>query len=119
MKNVELVMRYTKRLPSSNFLATTKLRFFFFFFFFLQRVLPLPTYNKYIIYQFSREPPLQISEMDDRFEDTNLVVEWVEKYCHGGFHPVHLHDVFNQRYEVIAKLAYGSFATVWLAKDHL
>lgn len=57
--------------------------------------------------------------MDDRFEDTDLVVEWVEKYRRGGFHPVHLHDVFNQRYEVIAKLAYGSSATVWLAKDHL
>ena len=28
-ENVELVMRYTKRLPSTNFLATTKLRFSF------------------------------------------------------------------------------------------
>ncbi|OJJ88526.1 uncharacterized protein ASPGLDRAFT_63395 [Aspergillus glaucus CBS 516.65] len=55
----------------------------------------------------------------DRFEDTGLVVEWVGKYRHGGFHLVHLHDVFNQKYEAIAKLAYGSSATAWLAKDHL
>lgn len=36
-------------------------------------------------------------------------VEPVEEYRPGGYHPVHVHDLFNQRYEVIGKLAYGQF----------
>lgn len=52
-----------------------------------------------------------------RFERIHDVVEPVEEYRRGGYHPVHLHDVFNERYEVIGKLAYGQYSTVWLAKD--
>ncbi|KAL3430863.1 kinase-like domain-containing protein [Aspergillus tetrazonus] len=52
-----------------------------------------------------------------RFERIYDVVEPVEEYRPGGYHPVHLHDVFHQRYEVIGKLAYGQYSTVWLAKD--
>ncbi|KAK2744180.1 hypothetical protein FQN57_004440 [Myotisia sp. PD_48] len=37
----------------------------------------------------------------------------------GGYHPGHLLDVFNRRYEVIGKLSYGQFSTVWLANDQL
>ncbi|GIJ97978.1 hypothetical protein Aspvir_000086 [Aspergillus viridinutans] len=44
-----------------------------------------------------------------RFERIYDVVEPVEEYRRGGYHPVHLHDVFNQRYEVIGKLAFGQF----------
>lgn len=44
-------------------------------------------------------------------------VEEVEEYRLGGYHPVHLDDVFMQRYRVLAKLAFGSFSTVWLAED--
>ncbi|OJD14707.1 CMGC/SRPK protein kinase [Emergomyces pasteurianus Ep9510] len=54
-----------------------------------------------------------------RFERIHDVVEPVEEYRHGGYHPVHLHDVFDQRYEIIGKLAYGQFSTVWLAYDSL
>lgn len=52
-----------------------------------------------------------------RFERIYDVVEPVEEYRPGGYHPVHLHDVFHQRYEVIGKLAFGQYSTVWLAKD--
>ena len=52
-----------------------------------------------------------------RFERITQVVEPVEEYRHGGYHPVHLHDIFDQKYEVVGKLAYGQFSTVWLAKD--
>ncbi|KAH6718855.1 kinase-like domain-containing protein [Leptodontidium sp. MPI-SDFR-AT-0119] len=39
-------------------------------------------------------------------------------YRPGGFHPVHLDDVFKKgRYIVIHKLGHGGFATVWLARD--
>ncbi|KAL4733839.1 kinase-like protein [Aspergillus similis] len=52
-----------------------------------------------------------------RFERIYDVVEPVEEYRPGGYHPVHLQDVFHQRYEVIGKLAFGQYSTVWLAKD--
>lgn len=54
-----------------------------------------------------------------RFERIYDVVEPVEEYRQGGYHPVHLHDVFHQRYKVTGKLAYGQYSTVWLAKDQL
>jgi serine/threonine-protein kinase SRPK3 len=53
-----------------------------------------------------------------RFERIYDVVEPVEEYRPGGYHPIHLHDMFKDRYEVIAKLAFGQFSTVWLAEDH-
>ncbi|KUJ17502.1 kinase-like protein [Mollisia scopiformis] len=41
-------------------------------------------------------------------------------YRTGGFHPVHLNDVFKKgRYTVIHKLGHGGFATVWLARDSI
>lgn len=43
--------------------------------------------------------------------------EWIEDYVVGGYHPVHLGDVFNERYRILRKLGNGRFATVWLAKD--
>jgi serine/threonine-protein kinase SRPK3 len=54
-----------------------------------------------------------------RFERIDDIVEPIEEYRREGYHPVHLHDVFNRRYEVIAKLAFGQFSTVWLAQDQL
>ena len=47
-------------------------------------------------------------------------VENLEMYSPGGYHPVQLGDEFSQgRYRVIHKLGYGSFSTVWLARDHI
>lgn len=54
-----------------------------------------------------------------RFERIHDVVESVEEYRIGGYHPVHLGDVFHQRYEIIGKWAYGQFSTVWLSRDQL
>ena len=48
----------------------------------------------------------------------NEAVESLEKYGPGGYHPVHLGDTFSAgRYEVIHKMGYGSYSTVWLCKD--
>ena len=35
----------------------------------------------------------------------------------GGYHPVHVGQVFKGRYVIIQKLGWGHFSTVWLAKD--
>ncbi|KAE9386807.1 kinase-like protein [Gymnopus androsaceus JB14] len=48
--------------------------------------------------------------------------EELERYTLGGFHPVHLGDVFRSKnavYRVLHKLGWGSFATVWLASRTL
>lgn len=43
--------------------------------------------------------------------------EPVDCYEIGGFHPVNLDDILNNRYQVFNKLGYGSYGTVWLVED--
>lgn len=64
-------------------------------------------------------PPAQtpVSDHGFRFRSTGISSEWAESYHPGGLHPVHLDDVFNNRYRVIRKLGNGAFATVWMAID--
>lgn len=54
-----------------------------------------------------------------RFERIHDVVEPVEEYRAGGYHPVQLGDVFYQRYQIVGKWAFGQFSTVWLARDQM
>ena len=45
-------------------------------------------------------------------------VESLENYRLGGYHPVNLGDTFSAgRYEVVHKLGYGTYSTVWLCRD--
>ncbi|CAH2312848.1 SRSF kinase 1-like isoform X1 [Pelobates cultripes] len=46
--------------------------------------------------------------------------EWKEnpaEYCPGGYHPVQIGEVLNRRYQVINKVGWGYFSTVWLCHD--
>jgi serine/threonine-protein kinase SRPK3 len=52
--------------------------------------------------------PFQLGESED-----------LENYEPGGFHPVHLGDVFDDRYRIVHKLGFGGFSTVWLARDSI
>jgi hypothetical protein len=58
--------------------------------------------------------------MIDRVQYTvGAPAEDLVQYCSGGYHPVHLNDRFkNGRYEILHKLGFGSFSTVWLARDN-
>jgi hypothetical protein len=38
-------------------------------------------------------------------------------YCKGGYHPIKIGDVYNSRYQIIRKLGWGHFSTVWLCWD--
>uniref|UniRef100_T1JE83 non-specific serine/threonine protein kinase n=1 Tax=Strigamia maritima TaxID=126957 RepID=T1JE83_STRMM len=49
--------------------------------------------------------------------NTKEIEENPKDYCHGGYHPVKLGDLFENRYLVIRKLGWGSFSTVWLCQD--
>ena len=49
-----------------------------------------------------------------------MPLEDISSYALGGFHPVHIGDVFgNARYTVEHKLGTGASSTVWLARDAL
>ncbi|KAG7286209.1 hypothetical protein NEMBOFW57_008515 [Staphylotrichum longicolle] len=53
--------------------------------------------------------------------DYNIGVpaEDLGNYCPGGYHPILLNDrLHDGRYEIVHKLGFGSFSTIWLARDH-
>lgn len=62
-----------------------------------------------VVYPDSPESSLYGSE-DEEQED-------VTQYCRGGYHPIILGDVFDNRYRVVRKLGWGHFSTVWLCRD--
>jgi hypothetical protein len=43
--------------------------------------------------------------------------ESVPGYKAESFYPVTIGDVFNSRYQVLAKLGFGTASTVWLCRD--
>ncbi|KAF2861390.1 kinase-like protein [Piedraia hortae CBS 480.64] len=52
------------------------------------------------------------------YECANADFEALFRHIPGGFHPVHLGDILhNERYRILHKLGYGSFSTVWAARD--
>jgi len=55
--------------------------------------------------------------LDDFYFLTGEGLEAPQGYLPGGYHPVHLGDVYCERYKVINKLGYGTYSTVWLARD--
>jgi hypothetical protein len=38
-------------------------------------------------------------------------------YKRGGYHPVHIGELYNNRYVIVKKLGWGHFSTVWLCDD--
>eukprot|EP00116_Pleurobrachia_bachei_P009616 sb/3469878/ len=54
---------------------------------------------------------------DSAYEDSDEEQEDMEDYRKGGYHPVRIKDVYNERYVVLRKLGWGHFSTVWLAHD--
>lgn len=60
-----------------------------------------------------------MAQVNDAFY-CKMDVEPLERYREGGYHPTHLGDRLKDgRYEIIHKLGWGAYATVWLAKDLL
>lgn len=54
---------------------------------------------------------LYVRAVDDELEK-------LQGFRPGGYHPVHLHDEFDDgRYRIIHKLGHGGFSTVWLCQD--
>jgi serine/threonine-protein kinase SRPK3 len=52
------------------------------------------------------------------FDHDHDSVENLNDYKPGGYHPGDIYPTRdNPRYRVLHKLGYGSFATIWLARD--
>lgn len=58
----------------------------------------------------AESPDSSLYGSDEEQEDAS-------QYCRGGYHPVVIGDVFDQRYRVVRKLGWGHFSTVWLCRD--
>ncbi|KAI0479230.1 kinase-like domain-containing protein [Xylariaceae sp. FL0804] len=55
-----------------------------------------------------------------RFQNTPNM-DWIEnpeQYEKGGYHPVLVDELLEDRFEVVHKLGWGGIATVWLCMDH-
>ncbi|PYI01809.1 kinase-like protein [Aspergillus sclerotiicarbonarius CBS 121057] len=60
------------------------------------------------------------SSTDDSFAFEYQLIEGVERlerYRPGGYHPIRVGDVLNDRYRVIHKLGHGAYSTIWLSHD--
>jgi serine/threonine-protein kinase SRPK3 len=45
------------------------------------------------------------------------IEEDIRSYCHGGFHPVQIGELYGGKYSIVRKLGFGRESTVWLAND--
>lgn len=46
-------------------------------------------------------------------------VERLELYEPGGYHPVVIEDLLQNRYRIVDKLGFGGYSTIWLARDEI
>jgi serine/threonine-protein kinase SRPK3 len=59
------------------------------------------------------------SRTGDEDDGNTADEEDFEDYCKGGYHPVQIGETFKDgRYEIIRKLGWGHFSTVWLSRDN-
>ncbi|KAH2185472.1 hypothetical protein KXV52_002908 [Aspergillus fumigatus] len=67
----------------------------------------------------ARESPRDLPTSGYEHIDAGRLVEEEEllDYRADRFYPVHLGEVFRDRYQAIAKLGFGSSSTTWLARD--
>ncbi|KAE8356759.1 kinase-like domain-containing protein [Aspergillus coremiiformis] len=56
---------------------------------------------------------------EKRYYEYNWIdgAESLEKYRPGGYHPIMIADMLHGRYQVVDKLGFGGYSTVWLARD--
>lgn len=55
--------------------------------------------------------------IDPEYGQNNGMEESLAEYRVGGYHPVAVGDIFQNRYYAIHKLGWGHFSTVWLCYD--
>lgn len=58
------------------------------------------------------------SDEESDADYTDTANENPKDYRKGGYHPVNIGEVYNNRYRVVHKLGWGYFSTVWLVWDY-
>ncbi|TQN64388.1 Serine/threonine-protein kinase SRPK, partial [Colletotrichum shisoi] len=58
-----------------------------------------------------------VAGFDAIAQDGLVEEETMPEYNPAHFYPVRLGEVFNDRFQTVAKLGYGSSSTIWLARD--
>ncbi|KAL1020763.1 hypothetical protein UPYG_G00004360 [Umbra pygmaea] len=67
--------------------------------------------------QVAQKLPDKLGCFEPLESEDSMNEEDPKEYCQGGYHPVHIGDTFNKRYQVVSKLGWGYFSTVWLCLD--
>jgi len=49
--------------------------------------------------------------------ETLIEEETLPFYEPQQYYPVHIGDVYKSKYQIVGKLGYGAYATVWLCRD--
>ena len=63
-------------------------------------------------------PPRSFSNPNfERITAEKIEEETFPDYLAIRYYPVRIGEVFASRYQVVGKLGYGAFSTVWLARD--
>ncbi|KRT81829.1 protein kinase, partial [Oryctes borbonicus] len=74
-----------------------------------------------VFYRTEERKPVEHLSADDLQEiagaDDSVEQECATEYCFGGYKSTEIGEILGSRYEVIRKLGFGHFSTVWLCKD--
>lgn len=65
----------------------------------------------------NQTPPESVPKGESAVTECEDMEEGPDVYHPGGFHPVHLGEVYGSKYEILRKLGYGLYSTVWLVKN--
>ncbi|KAL9017910.1 MAG: hypothetical protein Q9185_004771 [Variospora sp. 1 TL-2023] len=61
---------------------------------------------------------MEAASSHDKIHEWHEDVEELDNYQLGWYHPVNIGDVYsNGRYRIVHKLGFGTYSTVWLARD--
>lgn len=63
----------------------------------------------------SQRAAAEVAQNDE--EEAQDIEEGISSYRPGHFHPVYIGDVYHDKYQVLNKIGYGQYSTVWLVKD--
>jgi serine/threonine-protein kinase SRPK3 len=73
----------------------------------------ITTINKFCTLQQSRRAMATSGPIYEYIND----VERLDGYRSGGYYPIQLSEKLQGRYTITEKLGYGSYSTIWLARD--
>lgn len=64
-----------------------------------------------------KEASPEVTQEEKKEEEEEEIEEGTASYRPGHFHPVYIGDVYHEKYQVLNKIGYGQYSTVWPVKD--